>query len=168
MESETFNVLIGVLLGGLLTVGTTILLERYRESREARRLAKAFCGEISALKHIVERRQYIAGLGSVLKYIDETGQTYSWSIRVRRRYFGVYESNLDRIGLLEGVLPEQIASFYVRANSILEDLSAIDDGLWSDKGAAEQRELYAELKSLFEELMEDAEALIREIKGMYP
>lgn len=167
LDSDALAVLLGVVLGGLVTAGSTLFFEWYKDSRDSRRLAQAFRGEIKALQTIVEKRRYIDLLREIVATISSTQQPENIVIRVRRDYFKVYNANVERIGLLKNPLPEQIAAFYVKCNSILDDLHALDDGLWHDKPPEQQIEFYSNLLDLFEETMRDATAIANTIDEKY-
>jgi hypothetical protein len=167
LDSGSMQVLIGVVLGGLITAGSTLFFEWYRDRRDSQRLAQAFRGEIKALQAIVEKRQYIEQLRNIIGFISAEGRSLNLVIRVRREYFRVYETNIDKIGLLKNPLPEQIAAFYVRANAILEDLNALDEGLWQDRPPEQQIKFYSELLALFEETMRDGSVIIEVIDEKY-
>jgi hypothetical protein len=123
--------LIGTLLGGLLALLGGFLSplwhERRRRKSEARNLALAFAGEITALREIAERRGYVADIQRLIEYIRSTGQPAFIYVLVRKEYFNVYKENVSHIGLLEPPLPRLIATFYTQANSILEDLETLHD-----------------------------------------
>mgnify|MGYP001591233823 CR=1 FL=1 len=167
LDSGAIQVLLGVVLGGFITAGSTLFFELYKDARESRRLARALRGEIKALQTIIKKRQYIDLLRNIVATISSTQKPINIVIRVRRDYFKVYEANVERIGMLKNPLPEQIAAFYVKGNSIVEDLNALDDGLWHDKPAEYQIKFYSNLLDLFEETMRDADMIIETVDKKY-
>lgn len=167
LNSHGISVLAGVLAGGIVTLTTTIVLELFRERRSARQIAMAFYGELSALQRIVERRRYIEELQSLIDHICQSEKSSPFVIRVTKNYFRVYEENIGKIGLLDQAVTEGIASFYVKANAILDDLQSIDDGLHDFETAEHQVEFYFDMKLLFQETMNDAQELCALINKRY-
>lgn len=160
-----FQTLIGGLLtflGGLLG---NFLIQHQQRKAEKRSLASAFYGEIQALIRIVERRQYIQ---EIIDSIDtiESGEKVLYGIRITRKYFNVYEKNLDKIGILPNPLPEEIVDLYTVMTAILEDLDQINEtGFYNQE--AEIVILYLkELQSLFEYAVESGQRVCKKIKSM--
>lgn len=93
-----------MVIGGLLAISgsilTTLLVERRQRRREARNLALAFKGEISALIGLIEERRYIARITENKVQIERTQQPFYMPLRLRFRYAQVYEQNVARKGLL--------------------------------------------------------------------
>jgi len=97
--------LLQTLVGGLLTflgglLGSVIIQQQQRKA-ERNSLASAFYGEIQALLKIIERRQYIQRIQEAIEDI-RSNREISFRIKVTRKYFNVYEKNLDKIGILPG------------------------------------------------------------------
>lgn len=164
---EAISALVGVLAGGLVTAGTTIYLETSREKRAAKQIAMAFYGEISALTEIVEVREYINLLEEVINHIQRTNQKFTFQIRITKNYFRVYEENIGKIGLLDKDIASQTASFYVKANSLLEDLRSLDEGYRDDGSVDDQLDFYRDMKRFFEDSMGQANSLCRALKRQY-
>lgn len=127
--------LLGVIVGGVLAVvggfASTIFVEWRRNNTESRQLAFAFRGELQALSTIANKRGYVEHIQSLIKTMQQTKQPVFARVHVRRDYFNVFNSNVNKIGMLKNPLPELIARFYVQANSILEDLQSYREGAWS-------------------------------------
>lgn len=164
--------LFGVLLGGLLTIAggyiSTVLIENRRQKREARNLALAFRGELSALRKIVAERQYIEGLKGAIDFIRKNNQPYHLIINVRREYFNVFSKNVDKIGALSPPLPEWIATFYTQANAVLEDFHTHRDGTYNQAPPQLLLHSYEELLRIFEDTMALAGRICAEIDNQYP
>ncbi len=163
--------LVGVLTGGILTlVGSfviPILQEKRQSKRKARNLAHAFRGEVLALREIVQRRKYAEILSTAIETMRKTGQPYEIRIPVRRNYFAVFNNNIAKIGMLDGKLPETIATFYVQANAILEDIASINEGFFS-KNIPSLIQVYEDLVILLTDSSELALQIANEIEQKYP
>ena len=110
--------LLGVVIGGLLSIMgayiSSTLADRRRQTQESNSLAHAFRGEISALVRLTEDRNYQQQIQEVVEHIKTTRQPFFMSLHVRRKYFAVYNNNVNRIGLLWDPLPEKIACLYAQ------------------------------------------------------
>jgi hypothetical protein len=171
MESASGNVallpLAGVVVGGLITYATNYCLETRKQTRESRRLAFAFQGEIYALLGIIKRRQYLESFQAVIDYMENTGEKYAIGIQIRKDYFPVFKSNVGNIGLLACPLPELIAQFYVQANSVLEDIESHRDGTMDDFDLESLVESVKDLHALLKETIGVGEKIIEEIRKLY-
>jgi hypothetical protein len=168
INGSVYGVLVGVIAGGIITTGATLFLENRKEKKTASALAHAFRGELKALQAIVRKRRYVEGLRNVVTHVQSSHQPYDFVIRVSHEYFNVFRSNIDKIGTLKNPLPERIAEFYVTANSILEDLKLIAEGLLKGTTAEGYLEFYSSLLQLFEEAMNNASEIVSIIDEEYP
>ena len=163
--------LLGVVVGGLLTLLGAILNSRIQEERlskrEARSLARAFRGEILALREIVQRRKYSEAISTAIETMRRTGQPYDLRIPIRRGYFAIFNNNVAKLGMLEGMLPETIATFYVQANSILEDITSINEGLFAGNVPG-LMQVYEELGALLSDSSGLALRIADEVLLLYP
>jgi hypothetical protein len=160
-----FQTIIGGLLtfiGGLL--GNVLIQQRQRYA-ETKSLASAFHGEIQALIGIVEKRQYIQGIKDALDDL-RSGRKITYQMRVTRKYFNVYEKNLDKIGILPNPLPEKIVELYTVMTAILEDLDVINESEFYDEDPEVVISHLLELKSLFEYSVESGKKIGQKIKSM--
>lgn len=163
--------LIGVLLGGILSIAGGLLSNLFIECRRAksarRNLALAFAGEISAIVEIVNTRQYIPNLRNAITYMEETGEIYPLHISVNRDYFNVYVSNVSNIGILGGRLPRMIATFYTQGNSVLEDINSLSNDALGESDVSFHIEAYKELLKLFESTIVVGHKIVCEIEKTY-
>jgi hypothetical protein len=163
--------LIQTIAGGLLTLAGgyvgAVMSEKRRQEQEARCLASAFLGEISALRGIVSRRKYLDGLAQAIAEMKEKGAPVHFAIYVRRQYFSVYDKNVDKLGILSAPLPELIASFYTHANAVLEDLDVIRNRERGDS-VVELQATYEELQLLIRECGRVADEVVETIRVTYP
>ena len=78
MSFQDLIPLLATVLGAIIALGgaflSTIFIERRREKRQAKNLASAFYGEISALRTIVEKRKYADGLKQITSHMKTTGE----------------------------------------------------------------------------------------------
>lgn len=165
-----FMPILQVALGGLLTFmggyfGTT-LTDKRRDKREERNLALAFRGEVVAIRKIVAHRKYLEHLSQAIAHMKETNQPVVLSILVTRDYFSVFNKNVDKLGTLSHPLPELIASFYIFAAAVLEDLEALRKEELGES-AAELLPVLDELLSLAKETLRHADMIEKEITSRY-
>lgn len=118
---EAIGPLLGVAIGGLLTV----LAQRESHKRDLaarrRQVAGAFLGEISGVVKLIELRRYLPLLESL---VDQAriAQTATFPIvPIRRAYDRIYQSNADKLGTLPPDVAEKIGRFYTAMNALLED-----------------------------------------------
>ena len=138
--------LLGVMIGALLTFGLwsiTAWLER-EWTREA--LANAFVGEISALIKYQAGLPTLTFLNSVFVTVkaqpaclDEFPEDLEKQKECKKdliepidkppeRFFVIYESNSDKLGVLGSALSKDIARFYTVANVLREKARLLGDG----------------------------------------
>lgn len=160
--------IVGALLGGLMTFLTTSHMENKKQGSKARQLALAFQGEIKAILHIVQRRQYLQGIQQLLTEMNATGERRQLQIKVRRNYILVFENNVSKIGLLPRPLPGLISQFYVQIKSVLEDIESHTEGDFNILGHSEYMTFLHELYFLLEETVQIGKILIKETERIYP
>ncbi len=163
--------LICVVVGSVMG-GTGAFLGNYfsklRELKTERKsLAFAFLGEISAIRTIVEKRQYIEFLHKLIEHIKTTGENRIPIIPVQLNYFNVFNANVGKIGLLEAPLSQMIVTFYSQANSILEDLREMREGRLNNYPIQDTLATLTRLLQLFEDTKGLGEKIIQEINSKY-
>lgn len=163
--------IIGVVVGGILAIvggfASNLFIEWRRDASESKKLAYAFKGELQALSGIAKRRGYVKYIKEIIKFIEKTNQPVFVDIHVRREYFNVFNSNVNKIGYLKNPLPEMIARFYVQANSILEDLQSYREGTYSREDLQSIIASKNELVSLMEETFLLADEIVEKIETIY-
>lgn len=160
-----FQTLVGGLLtfaGGLL--GNILIQQRQRRA-EKHSLASAFYGEIKALIGIVEKRKYIEGIKDAIDDL-QLGKKVVYQMKVTRKYFNVYEKNLDKIGILPNPLPEKIVELYTVMTAILEDLDVINEEDFYEEDSHVIISHLLELKSLFEYAISSGREICKQIRKM--
>lgn len=169
--ASTIATILPIVVGGLLTffggwVGGYVSDSR-KNKREERNLARAFRGEIAAIRNIAVRRKYAEGLADVIQEIETSQRAWQFSVHVRQKYFNVYEKNVDKIGSLASPIPELIATLYTHANSVLEDFQLIrENGVGNSLN--EQLDFYRELLEVLRETIRLADKVMEEIDREYP
>jgi hypothetical protein len=114
------------IVGGLLALAGGIAgghWARAADLRRARRsLASAFEGEVGALLALSERRKYVQGLDDLIAEMTASSGGGYFYFHAKRNYFGVFQRNLDKVGLLMAPLPKLLVTFYLQAYSVLDDI----------------------------------------------
>jgi hypothetical protein len=163
--------LAAVVLGGLLATGggiaTTLFVERQRRRQESRNLALAFKGEIAALLGQIEERRYLARFTEIIEQIEASGRPFFMPFRIRYRYDRVYDSNVQRIGLLKGTLPHSIPLFYTRLASLLEDMVNLGDGTYGQLEVARLVQVYADARAILSRTVAQGAEIIAAIDREY-
>jgi hypothetical protein len=161
-----------VVIGGLLTIASgffsTLLLERRRQKAESLNLALAFKGEITALLALIKDRRYQERLLEVIAQIEKTREPFLMPFRIRFEYDRVYESNVDKIGMLKGPLPELIPHFYTRLVSLMEDMVSLGDGTYSQVELTLLLRIYRDTHRILGTTIELGEQIVREVDHQYP
>jgi hypothetical protein len=166
------------LAGGALSLmgswGAIWFSYRSKNRHDAQQLAGAFKGEMSALVHIAELRNYAAGLKAMSTWCTDNNSVGIFSVPSREEYRAVYKANVGQLGCLHGDLPKQIAIVYTQMASLQEDLKTLDEihlgvrtGAWmGTPTSAAQR--YSEMALLIEDTISKAKATVAEIDRLYP
>ncbi|PIZ23715.1 MAG: hypothetical protein CO065_08195 [Comamonadaceae bacterium CG_4_9_14_0_8_um_filter_57_21] len=170
--------LYSTLAGGLLSLmgswGAIWFSARSKNKHAAQQLAGAFKGEMSALVHIAELRNYAGGLKSMAQWCVANNAVGFFSVPSREEYRAVYKANVGSLGSLQGDLPKQIAIVYTQMASLQEDLKTLDethlgvrtDAWMGEPIAAAQR--YSEMALLIEDTISKAKANLTDIDRLYP
>jgi hypothetical protein len=94
---------LGPIFGGLITLvgswGAIVYTKNREEERESRQLAGAFKGEITALIHIAELRNYSGKLREISAVCRLTNQSHLFGVPVRDEYRAVYKANVGKLGI---------------------------------------------------------------------
>lgn len=169
--------LYSTLAGGLLSLmgswGAIWFGTRSKNKHAAQQLAGAK-GEMSALVHIAELRNYGGGLKTMAQWCIANNAVGFFSAPSREEYRAVYKANVGKLGSLQGDLPKQIAIFYTQMASLQEDLKTLDEihlgvrtDVWMGQPtAAAQR--YSEMALLIEDTISKAKATLIDIDRLYP
>lgn len=172
MTEQAVLQLVAVVVGGLLaTAGgivTTLIIENRRRTHEGVQLALAFKGEIQALVHHVEERNYLGRIAEVIDQIEQSGQPFFMPIRVRFHYDRVYENNVERLGLLKSPLPERIPLFYTRLYSMFEDFLNLAEGAYANLELPVLLRVYRDLLRIMEHTVADGARIVDLIDQRYP
>jgi hypothetical protein len=159
--------LLQTLAGGFLTFSGgwlgTVITQRRQRKIESKSLASAFHGEIKALINIIERRRYIQGIQEAITAC-KSNQKIVLRVRVTRKYFNVYEKNLDKIGILPNPIPEKIVDFYTVMTAILEDLDSINEESFYEQNAEIIFERLSELNALLKDAVDSGQSVCKRIK----
>jgi hypothetical protein len=171
MLDQMLAQILAVVVGGLLAIAggfiTPVLVDRQRQARESRNLALAFKGEITALLTLIKERRYLERFAEVTQQIEATQKPFYMPMRVRFRYDRVYESNVTRIGVLNGALPELLPLFYTRLTSMLEDISGLSEGTYASLELPTLLRIYRDLQSVLKESIILGERIVQEIDRQY-
>lgn len=171
MTEQAVAQIVAVVVGGFIAIAggfvTTILVDRQRHSRESRNLALAFKGEITALLTHAKERGYRTRIAEVIRQIEATQAPFYMPMRIRFRYDRVYDSNVERIGMLTGALPELIPLFYTRLTSFMEDMIGLADGTYQALDLPVLLRVYRDLDRILDETITAGERIIQEIDTHY-
>ncbi len=161
-----------VIVGGLLAIVggfvSTVMIENRRRRTEARNLALAFKGEITALRSHIEERGYAARFQQVIEQMEATRQPFFMPFRIRFSYDSVYQSNVSKVGLLEGSLPELVPTFYTYLHSLMEDLNNIGEGIYADLDLDVLLRIHKDLQRVLVKTTALGEQIIQEVDRLYP
>ena len=124
--------LLATVVGGAISLVSSAFvgygLEHMKQRREAKNIAFAFRGGISAILAIIEERRYVATIQHLIALAEAGQELIPLKVRVRRNYIELYTKNVDRIGILDPHISSQIPIFYTYINSLLEDLESSMEG----------------------------------------
>ncbi len=163
--NETFSTaavqLGAVLLGGLLALagglaGTYLTAALTRKHRRES-LAAALAGEMGAIIDLVKRRDYLAGLNSLIAHVEVSGGPAVFYFNIRNNYFRVYEANVHSIGLLPADLAEGVVRFYSNCYAFLKDVADFREGMHDPLVQGQSLERLRGMRALLEDSMPLAE-----------
>lgn len=161
-----------VIVGGLLAIVggflSTVMIENRRRRSDARNLALAFKGEITALHRHIEERDYEARFQQVIEQMEATRKPFFMPFRIRFSYDSVYQNNVSKVGLLEGSLPELVPTFYTYLHSLMEDLNNIGEGVYADLDLDLLLRIHKDLQRVLAKTTDLGEQIIREVDQLYP
>ncbi|AKX44929.1 hypothetical protein AKN87_07365 [Thiopseudomonas alkaliphila] len=113
----------GAFTGSIATFFPSYFLSRQKYQREQKAIATALTSEISALLKIIEHRKYLDGLIEAVKHLKEDPNIkYTLTVQVPEHYSRVYQSHVDRIGLIEPALAANIIEFHQLIDAVVQDI----------------------------------------------
>jgi hypothetical protein len=137
----------GAFVGGISTFFPTYILEARKHRNEKLAVTTALLSEISALLVIIEHRNYVDGFKEAAAYLRvNPGNTQNFTVKVPAHYSRIYQTYLDRIGLVDPKLATKIIEFHQLVDSIVQDITP--GGVIHDKGG--DLEAYEELIKISE------------------
>jgi len=166
MNNGSSPALIGVIVGGALTLAVQVILELIRDARKTEQLSHAIAGEINALLEIVAARQYVEAINQ-FSYAATQGGNEVLKIHIENKYFSVIEANLQNIGMLPVELPLLIPRFLTLSKSALEDISAMNQGAWDAMSPPELVRMYNGLGRVIEAAMQTGRDIVSLIAMLY-
>jgi hypothetical protein len=176
-DSTYVPVVAAIITGAFSFAGAWLATKVSKEGErkhDARQLARSFKGELSSIVHILELRNYQAGIRATAARCRTENQVFVFAVAARQEYFAIYKANSAKIGSLLEPLPEQLAIFYTQAASLLEDFASLAeirtgtksvDLLGTPEQAASQFEALAQN---IDDLIARAKRAIAEIDHSYP
>lgn len=145
----------------------TIWLHFRQRTYSERNLASAFYGEISAIVQIYALREYVSGHERHLEQLKNGKETAMPKGFVERKYTMVYETNVDKLGILKHPHPGEIALFYAYLNCIHEDLTKMDSGKFDSMSLERKVSHYEQFLTVmkkFEHLGDHLQGVLRDYK----
>ncbi|MDP1539506.1 MAG: hypothetical protein Q8L72_02500 [Moraxellaceae bacterium] len=113
----------GAFVGGISTFFPSYFLEARRHRLERKGITAALISEISALLKIIERRNFLGGFFDAIQYLEENpNDRYTLTVKVPDHYSRVYQSHIDRIGLVEPKLAADIIEFHQLIDAVVQDI----------------------------------------------
>jgi hypothetical protein len=135
--SEAVLALAGVVVGAIASIGGTVWMDHRAAMRteaaakaEAYSLRAALAGEIMALVHLVEVRDYVLRLNSYRMAVRTGAFVPNFTLKADGNYFRIFEANLPKIGLI-GDSALDVCRFYTFCMGALEDIKALNEVCWS-------------------------------------
>lgn len=126
----------GAFIGAVTTFFPTYWIERYKENKEARMTTVAVITEIESVLSLLEKRQYVYSIKSILDKIrsgEISGSTYR--IIVPADFCIVYKRNIERLGLLPNSIRKDVIEFHQLLDAVICDVRP--GGLMAEKVCGE-------------------------------
>jgi hypothetical protein len=166
VSSGSWSTLIGVIVGGALTLAVQVILELVRDARKTQQLSHAIAGEISALLGIIAARRYVEMIAQY-SHSASLGNRQILKINIQNNYFSVIEANLQHIGMLPVELPLLVPRFLILSKSAIEDVSTMNSGAWDAMTAPELVHMYDELGLVIQRATQTGHEIITLIAMLY-
>lgn len=156
------------ILVALLTLTINFLMQLFfkiwDKKTEKTAIQSAIIAEIKALKNIIEQRNYLKDIQSIMNYLEKNrGNTKTISLEIQSDVFPVYSNNLNKIGHLNPKLAPKVVTFYSLLSSILQDVKP--DGLLSKQKHA-NFENYNNTYFLLKNALDLADDIIKEYSSI--
>lgn len=114
----------GAFVGGVSTSFPTLFLESRKNRRERNSLTIALVSEISAILKIIQHRGYLTELIDAADHLKcNPSDNISFSVRIPTHYSRIYQSNIDRIGLVRPNLAIDIIEFHQLIDAVVQDIT---------------------------------------------
>ncbi|WP_430226848.1 hypothetical protein [Paraburkholderia tropica] len=168
MSDSVWPTVVGGAISLVSTVVTTFGIEHLRQTRQARGTAYAFRASILSILTIVDIRQYAVHVREMIKHMEAGNAGTILKSRVKQNYLETYARHVDKVGLLEGPLPELISIFYTNVNSLVEDMQDAYDGGRDELTQTEMLRIYKEFEALLTETSKLGRHIVEVITKSYP
>ncbi|MBE7926105.1 hypothetical protein [Pseudomonas saudiphocaensis] len=113
----------GAFVGGISTFLPSYFLEARKHRLERKAITTALTSEISALLEIIEHRNYLGGLIEAVNHLKANPEDkYILTVTVPEHYSRVYQSHIDRIGLVKPTLAAEIIEFHQLIDAVVQDI----------------------------------------------
>ena len=113
----------GAFVGGISTFLPSYFLETRKYKLERKAITNALISEVSALLKIIEQRNYLGGAVEALNYLKENpSDKINLAVNVPEYYSRVYQSHIDRIGLIKPSLASKIIEFHQLIDAVVQDV----------------------------------------------
>lgn len=138
-----------------------------------RQLARAIKGELLAMVHVSNVRAYTTGLRNAIQQMQVTNQGMLFYATIAEDYGRVFKANADKLGLLRGNLPADIAVAYSLISSVIVDVNDMSE-LAKNPQMPGQRDAdslirkYQAMVELIEDALERAAKIVAEVDRLFP
>lgn len=113
------SALIGACLTGLWNIVKDILSRR----AEAKALEYGLIAEVKSLAHLLQVRRYKKTLEDILQeMITDNLDTYEFSVFIHENFNPVYRANVQKIGMIDNGLGENIIKYHACLLAVVCDL----------------------------------------------
>jgi len=153
--------LLGTIVGGVLSILGSVILEYCRQGNKRKNLAFALRGELIAIRKIIEQRGYKEFLRKGLRALEEGYERDIPILSARYEYFQCYKDNVANLGMLNADTAAAVTQSYTYARAFLEDVSG---GLRLNLSNEEKQRFWKELLEILELADEKAKCAIRLIE----
>ena len=134
----------------VLSIFPDVVKNYFRSSFEAKTIAVALYGEISAALEIALSKQNMEFLDALEKRAEKNDFS-PYYISFKSEYFSVYSENAHQLGKLKPPNPELISKFYISSKAILDEHSAINTFIEEGRVGEEITRGIKNLNELFRE-----------------
>lgn len=164
----------GAIVGGVIAGVATWGMSYWRDKVSSRNWAIAVAGELAAVTEVVRFRHWLDALAGIVAEARR-GNVYCLSVKLPEETLTVTRQAMLHAGMLRGALPSLIAKVVISCDGVVQDFHRLyEHGVDQPKSMVSTSdpkfaaEFYAELTVMLLRALQDCDAIVAEVRRIYP